>query len=736
MRHRPTASDALAHAHALRAVVDAVAGAEDEAAALVSGLAEIVAALRADAGVVVRHGAVVAAAGWGDRTPARDPGASAPVEGGHVGIARRRALDAGETLLLHAAAAALDASARLAGRFAAERAARAAADALASDLARRQRLFEDLSAIQRSISHRAPLPEVLEAIVGAAEELFGDEMPAVLLADDADADVLTLAASRGLTPAYGASLAHRRTGEGAAGRAYAENRLVVVEDHPGSPDGPVHFRDVGVTGAMAAPVHERGRPIGSIVVSTTRPGRRYSATERDILTSLAEHASLAVSDARSVAAVAHQAMHDALTGLPNGALFRDRLDHAVARAQRTDSPIAVMFCDLDRFKAVNDSLGHAAGDELLLAVGRRLAEAVRAADTAARIGGDEFAVLLEDLDDPEHPERVAARIVETLGRPIRIAGRELRPAVSVGVAVGIEDGVELVRRADVAMYRAKGERGGGGVAVYADGMQEEAIDRRALEADLAHALERDELELDYQPIVGLSDGQIVGFEALVRWRHPQRGRIAPGVFVPIAEDTGQMRAIGRHVLRRACARAAAWRSVFPAAGLDTIAVNLSAHELADPELPAIVAAALADADLAPACLVLEVTETVLMHDSEAAIARLGELKALGVRLAVDDFGTGYSSLRSLRRFPVDLLKLAKPFVDGVVGDDKETALVCAILDLGANLGLGVVAEGIEHADQAAVLAALGCTLGQGFHFARPLAPDAATALLAERAQAA
>src|SRR3954451_6565535 len=735
MRHRPTAPDGFAHAQALRAMVDAVAGSEDEAAALVSGLAEIVAALRADAGVVVRHGAVVGSAGWGERPRGRAPAAWARIDGGHVGIARRRPLDASETLLLHSAAAMLDATARLAGRLAAERAARSAADVLASDLARRQRLFEDLSAIQRSISHRAPLPDVLDAMVAAAEELFGDEMPAVLLADDTDPDVLVLAASRGLTPAYAASLAHRRAGDGAGGRAYAENRLVVVEDHPGSPDGPPHFRDVGVTGAMAAPVHEHGRPIGSIVVSTTRPGRRYSATERDILTSLAEHTSLAVSDARSVAAVSHQAMHDALTGLPNGALFRDRLEHAVARAQRTASPIAVMFCDLDRFKSVNDSLGHAAGDELLLAVGRRLGEAVRAADTAARVGGDEFAVLLEDLDDLEHPARVAPRIVETLARPLQIGGRELRPGVSVGVAVGIEDGAELIRRADLAMYRAKNERTGG-VAVYVEGMQDEAVDRLALEADLAHAVERDELEVDYQPIVELSDGAIVGFGALVRWRHPQRGLIAPGVFVPIAEDTGQIRDIGRHVLRRACARAAAWRAIFPAAGLDTITVNLSARELADPGLPAAVAAALADAGLPPSCLVLEITETVLMHDSEATIARLSRLKELGVRLAVDDFGTGYSSLRYLRRFPVDLLKLAKPFVDGIVGDDEETALVCTILDLGANLGLGVVAEGIEHAEQAAVLAALGCTLGQGFHFARPLSGDAATALLAERAQAA
>src|SRR3954452_5394709 len=677
MRHCATPPDGFAHAHALRAMVDAVAGAEDEATALVSGLAEIVAALHADAGVVVRHGAVLASLGWDERPPVLDPGASAPIDGGHVGIARRRALDANETLLLHSAAAMLDATARLAGRLAAERAARSAADVLASDLARRQRLFEDLSAIQRSISHRAPLPDVLDAIVAAAEELFGDEMPAVLLADDTDPDVLVLAASRGLTPAYAASLAHRRAGDGAAGRAYAENRLVVVEDHPASPDGPPHFRDVGVTGAMAAPVHEHGRPIGSIVVSTTRPGRRYSATERDILTSLAEHTSLAVSDARSVAAVSHQAMHDALTGLPNGALFRDRLEHAVARAQRTQTPIAVLFCDLDRFKSVNDSLGHAGGDELLVATGRRLGECVRAADTAARVGGDEFAVLVEDLDDEHHPEAVARRIVETLGRPIEIAGRELRPGVSVGVTVGASDGAGLLRDAAAAMYRAMGA-GPGGLAVFEEGMRDAGTGRLALAADLPGAVERGEIQVHYEPIVAVADGANVGFEALARWQHPTRGTIAPAVLTPLAEETGRIRAIGRDVLRAACARAAAEHG--------TVAVNLSGAELADRELPADVAATLAETGLPAERLVLAIAETALMQDPETTIARLGVLKALGVRVAVSDFGTGVSSLPYLGRFPVDMLKLATRLMGG-----DDTRLVRAILDLAATLGLQVVA---------------------------------------------
>jgi EAL domain-containing protein (putative c-di-GMP-specific phosphodiesterase class I) len=233
--------------------------------------------------------------------------------------------------------------------------------------------------------------------------------------------------------------------------------------------------------------------------------------------------------------------------------------------------------------------------------------------------------------------------------------------------------------------------------------------------------------------VDLAGGATVGFEALVRWRHPERGRIAPGVFVPIAEETGLVRDIGRHVLRTACAQAAAWRAAHPDAGLDTITVNLSGRELGDPRLPGEVAAALAETGLPARCLVLEITETVLMHDTEATIARLHELKALGVRLAVDDFGTGYSSLRYLRRFPVDILKLAKPFVDEIAADEKEMALVCAILELGANLDLDVIAEGIERPEQAALLGALGCAMGQGYHFARPLAPDAAGAMLADPA---
>jgi diguanylate cyclase (GGDEF)-like protein len=733
MRSEPTFPHALSAADAVAAVVRAAGQARGFTSALRAGLRVVLETLGAEAAAVSRGGEFVAAEGWDGAAPSGQllaaAGAAARIEGGKLLVARPDApLDDAETALLQAMADALGTAARLAGDLATERVGRARADTLARELARRRRLFEDLSAIQRSISHHAPLPDVLDAIVAAAEDLFGDEMPAILLAEEDDPAVLRLAASRGLSAEYREALARRAPGEGVAARAYAEGRLVVVEDYGSYEHGMPRFQDMGVTAAMAAPVHDQGRPIGSLIVATNRAGRRYGPAERDILTSLAQHASLAVSDAKNVAAIAHQAMHDALTGLPNRALFRDRLHHAVARAERTGAPVAVLFCDLDRFKAVNDSLGHAGGDELLVAVGARLREAVRASDTAARLGGDEFGVLLEDLEDGEEPHAVARRIAEVIGRPLTVQGHELRLGVSIGVAVGAADANELLRCADVAMYRAKGN-GRGDVAVFESAMREEAIDRLALETDLGRAVERGQLEVDYQPIVALGTGAITGFEALVRWNHPERGRVAPGVFVPVAEEIGVIREIGRFVLRTACSQAAAWRAEAPDAGLDTITVNLSGRELADPELPADVAAALDEAGLPARCLVLEITETVLMRDPEATMARLGELEALGVRLAVDDFGTGHCSLRSLRRFPVGTLKLAQPFVDAMVGDDEETALVCAILDLGANLGLEVVAEGIELEEQAALLHALGCDQGQGFHFGRPMPPEAAAALI-------
>jgi diguanylate cyclase (GGDEF)-like protein len=592
----------------------------------------------------------------------------------------------------------------------------------------RQELFEGLSAIQRSISHRAPLPEVLTAIVEATHHLLGDELPALLLRDPEDPAVLDVAAALGVDGKLASSLKRRAVGQGVGGRAVSEGRLVVVEDYQLHPAAIPAFREDEVTAAMAAPVHENGEIIGSLMTASRELGRRYSKPEQDILTSLAEHASLALNDAKTVAAMTHQALHDSLTGLPNRVLFHDRLDHASARAERSGGRLAVLFCDLDRFKTVNDSLGHQAGDDLLVEVARRLSSCLRGGDTAARLGGDEFAILLEELEGPEVAVAVADRVLEALAEPVRIRSREVFARASIGIAHSGPGVGDLLRSADAAMYRAKAD-GRGRHAVFEPAMRQAAVDKLDLETDLQRAVERGELEVHYQPIIALGDGELVGFEALVRWRHPEKGLIPPASFIPLAEETGLIDPIGRHVLHEACRQAAAWRAAHPAAGLATMSVNLSVRHLDQAGLVDDVAIALAKAKLPPSCLLLEITETMLMGDTDQVVARLDALKSLGVRLAIDDFGTGYSSLRYLRRFPLDVLKMAKPFVDGLAAGSRDDALAGAIVDLGANLGLDVIAEGIEVVEQADRLGALGCGFGQGFHFARPLPALQSAALL-------
>jgi diguanylate cyclase (GGDEF)-like protein len=449
-----------------------------------------------------------------------------------------------------------------------------------------------------------------------------------------------------------------------------------------------------------------------------------------MLSSFAEHASLALTDARRVDTMLHQALHDALTGLPNRALFTDRIQHALVQGRRRGTACGVIFLDLDRFKTVNDSLGHGAGDELLVAVARRIDESLRSSDTAARLGGDEFAVLLEDLTSTAEAVLVAERISETLDAPIVVQGREVYVKASIGIAVGGQDASELLRQADVAMYRAKTD-GKGRHRVFENSMQAEVVERLELEGELLRAIERDEVEVHYQPVIALDGQTLAGFEALARWTHPTRGLVPPPQFIPLAEENGSIVALGRQILRTACRQAARWLEEFPTDTPRIMSVNLSGRQLEDPNIVADVAAALADTGLPAAALVLEITETVLMHDTEATISRLSALKALGVRLAVDDFGTGYSSLRYLRRFPIDILKMAKPFVDGLdTGDAEGRALARAIVDLASSLKLACIAEGIEAPAQADVLHDLGCGMGQGFHFARPMASDAMTALIA------
>jgi diguanylate cyclase (GGDEF)-like protein/PAS domain S-box-containing protein len=423
-----------------------------------------------------------------------------------------------------------------------------------------------------------------------------------------------------------------------------------------------------------------------------------------------------------------QALHDPLTGLPNRALFADRLEHALARGRRPGVTVAILVIDLDGFKDINDSLGHDAGDDLLTIAGMRLQGHARPGDTVARLGGDEFGVLLEDIAAAE-AVRSAEALLQGLATPIVLRDRDLTPTASIGVAIAAgEDADTLLRNADTAMYAAK-RQGKGRYALFEPAMHASIVERLDLAADLSRAVEKGQLHLCYEPQISLESGRICCLEALVRWRHPTRGEVSPGEFIPLAEETGMILPIGRWVLREACRQVKTWQERWPTPAPLTIAVNLSARQLQHPGVVDEVRAALAAAGLDPQSLVLEITETAIMEQMDAAITILTELRRLGVRLALDDFGTGYSSLSYLQRLPVDILKIDRSFVVGVARSIEDSALARGILTLAQTLGLETIAEGIETAEQLATLRELGCQLGQGYFFARPLGPAAVDALL-------
>jgi diguanylate cyclase (GGDEF)-like protein/PAS domain S-box-containing protein len=418
----------------------------------------------------------------------------------------------------------------------------------------------------------------------------------------------------------------------------------------------------------------------------------------------------------------HEALHDPLTTLANRVLFVDRVGHALSRRDKPDAT-GVLFMDLDDFKTINDSLGHAAGDELLQAVAQRLRGNLRLEDTVARLGGDEFAVLVED-GDVTLVEHVGNRLLGALRAPFEIAGKQVHIGASVGAAMSSADNREgevLLRNADVAMYTAK-SRGKGRLEVFEASMHTAAVTRLELKADLERALDRGELRVRYQPIFRLSDGALDGFETLVRWRHPDRGEVGPGEFIPLAEETGLIVPIGRWVLGQACRQAQAWRV---AGGDVKVSVNLAARQLRDPDIVTMVSAVLAESGLEPDALTLELTESSIMQDDEG---RLQELRGLGIHLGLDDFGTGYSSLSYLSRFPIETLKIDQSFTSRLGGANEETALVRSVIQLATSMGMETVGEGIERQEQYDRLLELGCTYGQGFLLARPMDAIRATTL--------
>ncbi|MEZ5378419.1 MAG: GNAT family N-acetyltransferase [Acidimicrobiales bacterium] len=432
----------------------------------------------------------------------------------------------------------------------------------------------------------------------------------------------------------------------------------------------------------------------------------------------------------------YEATHDSLTGLCNRAVFAERTDAALHNADRSNQ-ISVLFIDLDDFKTINDSLGHEAGDQLLVEVARRLQRCVRAGDTVARLGGDEFAVLLESAVDRNDVIAVAHRALESLAEPVHLEMRTVSASASIGIAMDLADDMDvqdLLRNADVAMYLSKSQ-GKGRFEFFENKMQEEAIERLDLKADLQKAVDEQQFVLFFQPIFDLNSGRVTMAEALIRWKHPERGMVMPDRFIPLAEESGLIVPIGEWVLRESCKQAAKWRKI---AGCEdmSITVNLSMRQLYEAELFTTLTSALRESGLPAEYLVLEITESMLAVDAERTTGLLEQLKTVGVKLAIDDFGTGYSSFSYLRSFPVDSIKIDRSFINELYRSPTSTALVEAIVNLSKALGAYTVAEGIEHSEQASVLRRLGCDRGQGFYYCRPMAAPAITSLLREHADEA
>jgi diguanylate cyclase (GGDEF)-like protein/PAS domain S-box-containing protein len=418
----------------------------------------------------------------------------------------------------------------------------------------------------------------------------------------------------------------------------------------------------------------------------------------------------------------HQALHDPLTKIANRALFKNRVDHALTKLVRTNSSLAVLFLDLDNFKSINDSLGHAAGDKLLVSVAERLQDCLRTADTAARLGGDEFAVLVESMLRPDEAIMIAERILSVFQEPFEIDGKEIFVGTSIGIAASSTETIaseELLRNADLAMYLAKSQ-GKGKFVVFEPKMHAALMERIELEDELRRGIEENEFVVHYQPILNLGTGALLGMEALVRWMHPRLGLLSPIKFIPLAEETNLIVPLGDWILREACRQMQVWRGEYDGQLDVSLTVNISIRQFQQAELVDMVSRALRMSGLPPHSLILEITESFMMQDTEATIAKLHELKKLGVRLAIDDFGTGYSSLSYLQRFPIDILKIDKSFVDKLGSGNEGNAVARAIIMMGDSLNLKTIAEGIEHSEQIDTLQRLGCDAGQGFHFAKPL----------------
>jgi diguanylate cyclase (GGDEF)-like protein/PAS domain S-box-containing protein len=486
----------------------------------------------------------------------------------------------------------------------------------------------------------------------------------------------------------------------------------------------------GLLSGVSVPIRGKGRPFG-VLSAFSGGARAFRDDDMNFVVSTANILADAIERHRVEEQLAHQGLHDPLTGLPNRVLFMDRLRHALDVAERDSSALGVIFADLDHFKLVNDGLGHSAGDELLVAVAPRLQEALRPFDTVARFGGDEFVVLCERVDKQDL-RVIAERIARALSAPVHLAGADHHITASIGMAISSDTGPDaadtILRDADAAMYRAK-EAGRARIETFDEDMRKQAVGRLRMESELRRAIERNELRVHYQPLVSL-DGSYtpLAFEALVRWQHPDRGLIQPGDFVAIAEETGLVVELGRWTSRRIISQLADWRREWPGIRLH-VSINASARELADWSYPARLEKTLAEYGVPPENIAVEITESLLVDNSDVPMRALRRLKALGVKLALDDFGTGYSSLSYLDRFPIDSLKIDRSFVSGAGADQSLGSVVQAIIGMAKALKIQVIAEGIETPEQAAWLQELGCRYGQGFLFAKPAPAEELDAVL-------
>ncbi|MCB1023104.1 MAG: EAL domain-containing protein [Acidobacteria bacterium] len=432
--------------------------------------------------------------------------------------------------------------------------------------------------------------------------------------------------------------------------------------------------------------------------------------------------------------LSYDALHDALTQLPNRKLLMERLENSLERIKHDKRySFAILFVDLDRFKTINDSMGHQAGDEMLIKMTGMLKSLTRSNDLIARLGGDEFVILVEDIKDRQQAIQIAERILEQFQRPIRIAGKQIYSSASVGITFAnaeYDDADELVCDADLAMYTAK-LNGKGRFEIFHPGMRLGAVSSMQFEIDLRRAYEQKHFILHYQPIVSLTDESIIGFEALVRWKDLSRGMVPPNEFIPVAEETGLILPIGQWILREACHQMREWQEKYPLSKMLTISVNLSARQLEQQNLSLQIAEILAESRLEPQCLRLEITESVIMHNAEQAVITVNELREMGVRVSIDDFGTGYSSLGYLHRFPVDTLKVDRSFINRIGNEGENAEIVQTIINLAANLNMEVVAEGVETIEQLEFLRAINCNYGQGYYYSRPLDSNSASEMLRE-----